>query len=354
MFSGAGVSSSQKSGASAPVNVAPELRDAFFQTAAGILLRPQPPPDQDQSTSGIEGKYLVLKRLMPLFEQFAPSSIAEVMRGHLAALSGAVSDPVRQRDDQWMRKGIEPEKPAEDRDQEQALLDLIDRVRTSAERDELYVQLAFLAMRKGEMRAREFVGKIEESELRKSAQAYIDAGLATRAVGKKQTEQALELARNGELTHLQRAWVLTQVAKLLTKTDREKSLQLLEDAVAEARRIDGSDPGRPSALMAVATVLKPIDPLLAWDAAFEAVKAANSAEGFTGEDGELNLTFQRKGGSAAYSNDVPDFDVAGIFSALAADDYDRAVQLARGFQGAAPRATATIAIARSVLKEKKK
>jgi hypothetical protein len=55
-----------------------------------------------------------------------------------------------------------------------------------------------------------------------------------------------------------------------------------------------------------------------------------------------------------YTNDVPDFDVAGIFSSLAADDYDRAVQLARGFQGAAPRATATIAIARSVLKEKKK
>jgi hypothetical protein len=353
-FSGAGVSSSQKSGTTVPANVAPELRAAFFQTAAGILLRPQPPPDQDQSTSGIEGKYLVLKRLMPLFEQFAPPGIAEAVRGHLAALSGAVSDRVRQRDDEWMRKGIEPDKPAQDLNQEQLILDRIDRVRTSAERDDLYVQLAYLAMQKGEMRAREFVGKIEDSELRKGAQTFIDAALATRAVGKKQTEPALELARIGELTHLQRAWVLTQVAKLLAKTDREKSMALLEDAVAEARRIDGSDPGRPSALMAVATVLKPLDAPLAWDAAFEAVKAANSAEGYTGEDGELNLTFQRKGGSAAYSNDVPDFDVAGIFSALAAEDYDRAVQLARGFQGAAPRATATIAIARSVLKEKKK
>jgi hypothetical protein len=156
------------------------------------------------------------------------------------------------------------------------------------------------------------------------------------------------------LTHLQRAWVLTQVAKLLAKTDRERSLGLFEDAAAEARRIDGSDPGRPSALMAVATVLKPLNATLAWDAAFEAVKAANSAEGFTGEDGELNLTFQSKGRSAAYSNDVADFDVAGIFAALAAEDYDRAVQLARGFQGAAPRAAATIAIARAVLKAKLK
>lgn len=49
---------------------------------------------------------------------------------------------------------------------------------------------------------------------------------------------------------------------------------------------------------------------------------------------------------------APDFDVEGIFTNLATDDYDRAVQLARGFQGEAPRTNATIAIARSVLNEK--
>jgi len=51
-----------------PANVSPQLRLAFFQTASAILLRPQPPPDQDQSTSGIAGKYMVIKRLLPLFE----------------------------------------------------------------------------------------------------------------------------------------------------------------------------------------------------------------------------------------------------------------------------------------------
>jgi hypothetical protein len=40
-----------------------------------------------------------------------------------------------------------------------------------------------------------------------------------------------------------------------------------------------------------------------------------------------------------------------VFGALANDDYERAVQLARGFQAEAPRANATIAIARSVLRE---
>ena len=52
------------------------------------------------------------------------------------------------------------------------------------------------------------------------------------------------------------------------------------------------------------------------------------------------------------TNAVPDFDIEGIFSKLANDDFDRAVQLARGFQGEAPRANATIAIARAVLNGK--
>ena len=42
----------------------------------------------------------------------------------------------------------------------------------------------------------------------------------------------------------------------------------------------------------------------------------------------------------------------GIFGEVGNTNYERAVELARGFQGEAPRANATIAIARSVLNEK--
>jgi hypothetical protein len=49
---------------------------------------------------------------------------------------------------------------------------------------------------------------------------------------------------------------------------------------------------------------------------------------------------------------VPDFDLEGIFGKLADDDYERAIQMARGFQGEAPRVNATIAIARSMMNEK--
>ena len=92
----------------------------------------------------------------------------------------------------------------------------------------------------------------------------------------------------------------------------------------------------------------------AWDAMNDAIKASNSAENFSGDDGHLNFRIITKGMNAASQNPVADFDVAGIFAALATEDYERALELARGFEHEAPRANAVIAIARSVLEEKKK
>ena len=137
-------------------------------------------------------------------------------------------------------------------------------------------------------------------------------------------------------------------------SDRERATQLLDEATTEARRMDVSDPFLPRALLAVANVLRILDPARSWDATFDAVKAANSAEGFTGEDGELVLTFQSKGQSSVHTSDVADFDVEGIFKKLANENYDKAVELARGFQDEGPRAMATIAIARAVLEQKPK
>lgn len=347
-FSGNGVNTSQMSSTIIPAIVAPELRLAFFQSAAAILLRPLPAPGQpDQSSSGLDGKYLVIKRLLPFFEQSAPGDIVESLRGHLNALNALVSDNTRKREDDWITKGVKPDKPAADR--EQALLDQIDRAKTSDERDSLFIQLAYLAMSKGDLRARDFVSKVEDTELRKKAQAYIDPSLAAHFVEKKQTEQALKMVQDGDLTHIHKAWVLTQCAKIIAKSDRDQALQLVTEASEEARRIEELDPASPRALLAVANAVKEIDAERVWDATFDAVKAANSAEGFTGEDGELVLKFQSKGQSSVNTNTVDDFDLEGIFKDLANRDYDRAVELARGFQGEGPRAVATIAIARAIL-----
>ncbi len=352
LFNGSGNSTTWSSRNSEPIVVPAELRSAFFRSAAGILLRPQAPPGQDQTTSGPQGKYLMIKRLLPLFEQFAPKEMTDALRAQMDALGTAVPEDARQRDDDTMREGIRPRLTTEAR--EKTLLDRIDHAKTSEERDGLYLQLARMVGDNGELRARDYIDKIEDSELRQKTRAYVDVAMTLRAIDKKDADLVLELVRTGELTHMQKAWALASAAKLLAKIDHEKSLAVIEDAAAEARRVEGSDPDRARALMAVANALLVSDRGKSWDATYDAVKAANSSEGFTGEDGAIRIGLQTKGMSSMRSSSVQDFDVLGIFGDLARDDYNRSVELARGFEREAPRASAVIAIARAVLEDKNK
>lgn len=327
-----------------PANVSQQLRLAFFQTAAGVLLRPQPPPELDQGTTGI-GKYLAVKHLIPFFDRYAPKEIATAMRAQLNSLA---SSPVPQGEDE---AASTENKSLPDR--EESLLDQVEAAKTSDERDELYFKLALLALSKNDLKARDYASKIDESGLRRRAQAWVDWGLAIGAIKSKKTEAALELAHTGELTHIQRVWILTQSAKLLAKTDRQKASSLLDDATAAVRRIDDSDADRPRGLLAIANALRLVEPSLAWDAIFDAVKAANSVEGFTGEDGALILNVNSRSQMWSRKEANPDFDIEGIFGEVANTDYERTIQLARGFQGEEPRASATIAIARSLINEKR-
>ena len=334
-----GTSTQSTSGNNVAPEAPPELRQAFFRAAAEILLRPMAPPGQDQNAPAIDAKYLMLKRLLPLFEQYAPKEATDAVRAEMEALASGMPENLRQRDDDPMRLGIRPPQSSEDR--EKALLDRIDRAKTSAERDQLYIQLARLYTESGDARARDYVAKIEDTDLRNQVRAYIDGIMMLRAVDKKEIDRVLELVRNGELTHAQKAWALTQAAKLIGKTDQEKALMLLDDATTEARRIDASDADRPRALIAVASAYLIIDRPKAWDALFDAAKGANSAETFTGEDGLMRVSLITKGTSSIRSSSMRDFDLAPIFAELAHDDYNRAVELARLFEREAPRASAT-------------
>ena len=79
------------------------------------------------------------------------------------------------------------------------------------------------------------------------------------------------------------------------------------------------------------------------------LRAANSAPGFTGEDGKLVAEFRTKGSGWITDLNAQEFDLADVLAALAADDWDRAVQLAESFNGEAARVTAVVTLARTVL-----
>src|SRR5262249_42474819 len=162
------------------------LRDSFFRSAASILLRPLAVPGQDQTTAGPDGQYLVTKRLMPLFEKYASQETTAALRAQLEALASVASNNARQRDDESVNRGLGPEKPTLDR--EQSLLDRIDHAKTSTERDQLNLQIAMFLAGRGEIRARDYVNKIDDTEMRNSARAYIDGSLTFQAITKKDTD----------------------------------------------------------------------------------------------------------------------------------------------------------------------
>ena len=251
-----------------------------------------------------------------------------------------------------MREGIRPLENTED--QEKSLLDKIDRIKPGADRDQLYIQLARVYSQNGDMRAREIIEKIDDTDVRNQARLFTDAALVSRGIEKKDADRILEIVRIGSLTLIQKAWALTQAAKLVYKTDLERALSLLEQADGEARRIGTSDADRPRALMAVANTYLLVDRKKAWDQLADVTKAANSAPTFTGEDGQLRVTLLTKGHSSIRSATVREFDVAPVFTDLANEDYARTIELARLFEKEAPRASATIAIAKAILEEKKK
>ena len=64
-------------------------------------------------------------------------------------------------------------------------------------------------------------------------------------MNKKLPDQALELVQKADLTHVHKAWVLTECAKLLVKTDRQRALDLIDEAANEARRMEELDPALP-------------------------------------------------------------------------------------------------------------
>jgi hypothetical protein len=348
-----GQSSSSINQRTPPPDVTPDLRNVYLRVAAQLLLRPSPSREQDRSSSGLQGKYLVIRRLMPLFEQYLTKETADQLRNEMAVLGQGVEGDVRDADDDNpIQRGITPDRKAED--VEKSLLDRIERAKTSEERDALYLQLADKTAQKGDLRARDFTEKIEDSELRKQARPFVDTYLARDAVEKKNTEKALTLAAKGELTHLQRAWLLAQAAKALPPADRDKALETIADAAVEARRIDVSDPDRPRALVAVANAFWVTDRPRAWETMLEVVKASNSAEGFNGEDGRLMWRLQTKNMTSLHSSTVDDFNLPGVFRLLSQENATQAIEIARSFEGEAPRATALIAVGRTLLSEKPK
>lgn len=334
------------SASTAPPNLPVALRIRFFQVAAGVLMLPLPPPNQDLTSSGRTGKYMVIKRLLPLFDQYVPDT-ASALRAQLAALAGDQSNKSMGDDNPLLTQGLQSE--ATSGNALEKMQERLDHAGTTRQRDLIYADAAVELAKQGDARARDMAEKIDDSDRRAQVGQYVDFEFVQLAIRKKDAHEVARLAKSGQLTHIQRGWAYTQAARLLINSDGSSSAQFLEEAAGEARRIDADDPDRARLLTGVATQFVTADRIRAWEILGEAVKAANSAEKFTGENIQLHFPLMTKGGFNFVSIGGEDFGLSGLLSVLTKDDLYRSVDLAKSFRNDAPRANATLAIARAIL-----
>jgi hypothetical protein len=332
-----------------PQNFPPELRRSFLAGAAQILLRPPPPVDQDRTIAGRRGLYFTIARLLPLYEQYAPE-LAPELRVQLSSLAADIPEDLRTGRDRLLTRGLASEE--QNRDEGSETLERADRVSDPTERDLLYARAALIAARKGDASARDLVEKIAESEMRKGARSHVDFTLVSRALDRKDPQEALRLLAAAELSNIHRAWALLEIAGQLKKTDAPRAVELLNESAVVARRIGGSEVDRPRAMMGVATLMFEIDRGRVWEAVSEAVKSANAVSEFSGEDAQVVARFSLGRGTTTSNMSVEGFNVEKVFSSLAKEDLYRTIEVARGFTADAPRATASLAVARAVLETK--
>ena len=332
-----------------PENFPPELRRSFLAGAAQILLRPPQPVDQDRTVAGRRGLYFTIARLLPLYEQFHPEPAPE-LRVQLSSLAADIPEELRTGRDRLLTRGLVPEDQT--RDEGSETVERADRAGNAVERDQLFARAALIAARKGDPSARELVEKISDSDLRKRARAHVDFTLVSRAIDRKDAQEALRLLGAAELSHIHRAWALLEVSRLLKKTDATRAVEVLNEAAVVARRIGGSEVDRPQAMMGVATLMFEVDHGRVWEAILEAVKAANAVSEFKGEDAQIVARLAIGRGASTSNFTVESFNLDKIFGSLAKEDLYRAIETARSFSADGPRASASIAVARAVLDPK--
>lgn len=327
-----------------PANFPPALHDKFFQVGAAILLRPL--PQSDPEARNIKSR--AIKRLLPLFDQYAPD-MAAALRTQLNEMSSAAPSRDMGQRPFSVTEEIKPA-PSADEALEQ-MQNRIDRARTPRERDSVYASTAAALLDNGDERASDIADKIENVERRNQLLQHIDFEFIQLAIRKKQATKAIRLIQSGRLSNTQRAAGYIDVARLLRETERQRSLELLEEAVREVNRIEGNKPDRAVLLVGIANQLIGADRVRAWEIIGEVVKEANRFDGYTGEN---TLTFPLMTGTVVTMIRIggENFSIAKVFRALAKDDLYRAVDAARSFKYDAPRAAVTLAIATSILEKK--
>lgn len=334
----------------APPQLSPALKARFFNVASQILLRPISSSELELTSAGVAGTYFTIERLLPLFEQGNPD-MAIALRAKLNTLAQGRGDVIPEHHRALMNAGLNAKEKADETLDD--MLARIEQASSTRERDHLYAMAASVAVKKSDPKARELADKIDNLDLKMNVRRFVDFVLVSKFLEKKDWEKALQLARAGELSHLQRAWSYAEIAAFSKSVGPQQAVELIGEASAEAARITEKAENA-KAWVAIATRVAEVDPARKWATLLDAIKVVNNAASYTGDENELSVSFKSKNSIQMMQVKAPSINLLALFRVLADEDIYQAADIARSITNESARATSLLAAASSAFDRKAK
>jgi len=346
--------------------VAPDLRQAFYQTIAQLLLRPVTSRATDAGQNQqVFALYIALGRLLPFFEREA-AQYAPELRARENALASELDAGRRE---QLAAHFDSRRSVAEDMggDPLRASFEQLSRASGTQERDPILIRIVKAAVRNRLWdRARRAAAEIDTQETRRAALSFIAVSqisdLARTYADDEEYdyEGIIKFLNAADVPPLAHAWGFTEAALVAARRgeDSRPALIILDEAERYAARTEAKTKERVAAYAIIAGAAARLEEQRAWRLLSEVVRAANAVDGFTGD--EISLDIRATTGEQDTNTVADGFSVKSeafrfdqIFATMARLDMIKTVAEARTLEGRVPQAFAYIAIARAVLDNKK-
>jgi hypothetical protein len=343
--------------------VAAQVRRAFFDMAAAVLLRPAPPRAAPAEPDGVEtdgealAPFFAAGRLLPFFEREAPQHVAP-LRARLAGLAQEIEEARRAAVSSQMH--VERLTPRNPPDPLQFQLDTLSRADGDAQRDgALFDAASAAALRKLWERARQFAGEIADVQTRRAAFQLL-ALEQVKHVGEgfreeesaDDFERAAAFARAADVPAGVRAYGLAQAAELAAgKGNKKRAAELFNEAVAASSSVDRGTAAHVALLALLTEAAARLDAARAWALLAELAAAINEREARpeseeAGDDCP-GVTVETKENSYCVELAARQPEAEEVFAAMARLDLERALKEARALKGGYARASALIHAARA-------
>lgn len=331
-----------------------EVRAAFFNTAASVLLRTRAASGRGGGDSPL-ALYFALGRLLPFFEREA-AQYSSSLHARMSALASEVGDARAQSLGTNMKTlSLTPTNPTDPLEAGRKQLaknteaDVRDLIRygmvSKAARQELWE------------RARSVAAEMEGAPMRRTATltiAVYQAMGAARAFDDKPDgyELAADFVRAADVPPAIRAVGLARAAELAARLGKsERAEALFGEALLFAAQA-GKDGGeRLSALVFVAKSVVSANSARVWELLPALASASNESEEYSGDGPPFSINYGEESNAPTLYIPEEPLKFEDAFAAAARRDFRRALKEARALEDEVTRASVTIAAARAALEK---